>query len=319
MNRVLVTGATGFVGRSLCASLELKGVELRIAVRRPPFAMPDKVAPTMSVIVGEIGPNTEWATALGSVDVVIHLAARVHVMHETAGDPLSEFRRVNVAGTEHLAREAASCGVRRLVFLSSVKVNGEATADKPYSEDDEPQPQDPYGISKREAEQALWRVARETGLEIVVIRPPLVYGPGVKGNFLVMTNTLRRGIPLPLGGIENQRSLIYVENLVDAIVLVSTHPLAAGETFLVRDGEDVSTPTLLRTMAAALDVPARVFSVPPAWLRICGKLVGKSQAADRLLGSLSVDDSKIRHMLGWHPPFSLSEGLAKTAASFRGV
>lgn len=291
-----------------------------MAVRRPPFAMVDKAAPTTSVTIGEIGPGTDWTTALGGVNVVIHLAARVHVMHETAGDPLSEFRRINVAGTERLARQAAACGVRRVVFLSSVKVNGEATAGKkPYSEDDEPQPQDPYGISKWEAEQALRRVARETGLEVVVIRAPLIYGPGVKGNFLAMINALRRGIPLPLGGIENRRSLIYVENLVDAIMLTSTHPLAAGQTFLVRDGEDVSTPTLLRAMAAALDVPARVFFVPPAWLRFCAKLAGRSQAVDRLLGSLSVDDSKIRRMLGWHPPFSLVEGLAKTASSFKGA
>ena len=317
MQHVLVKGATGFVGATLCRTLEKSGCRVRRAVRR--LETVDQEGLDQARLIGEIGPETDWRAALRDVDCIVHLAARVHVMKERSEAPLAEFRRINVAGTEHLAREAASCGVRRLVFLSSVKVNGEATAGKPYSEDDEPQPQDPYGISKWEAEQALRRVARETGLEVVVIRAPLVYGPGVKGNFLAMINVLRRGIPLPLGGIENQRSLIYVENLVDAIMLTSTHPLAAGQTFLVRDGEDVSTPTLLRAMAAALDVPARVFSVPPAWLRFCAKLAGRSQAVDRLLGSLSVDDSKIRRMLGWHPPFSLVEGLAKTASSFKGA
>jgi nucleoside-diphosphate-sugar epimerase len=318
VSTVLVTGATGFVGRSLCTRLHGLDIDVRMAVRGPESVMLAEPPTRTAMVVGDIGPKTEWMEALNGVDVVVHLAARVHVMRETTVDPLAEFRNVNVAGTERLARQAASCGVRRLVFLSSIKVNGEVTRNKPYTEDDEPHPEDAYGISKREAEQVLWRVADETGLEVVIIRPPLVYGPGVKGNFLTMLKIVRRGIPLPLGGVTNRRSLIYVENLADAIVLAATHPLAAGNTFLVSDGEDVSTSELLRSLARLLDAPSRLVAVPPSLLRLAGRLAGKSKAVERLLGSLCVDNGKIRRILGWQPPFTVAEGLAKTASWFKG-
>jgi nucleoside-diphosphate-sugar epimerase len=252
------------------------------------------------------------------VEVVIHLAARVHVMQENAADPLAEFRSVNTTGTEHLARCAAASGVKRMVYASSIKVNGEQTSGgRKFSAADTPAPQDPYGVSKWEAEQALRRVSRETGLEIVIIRPPLVYGPGVKGNFAQMLKAVARGIPLPFASLQNQRSLIYLGNLVDALIACATHPAAPGKTFLVCDGEDVSTPDLLRQLAAAMGVPSRLLPCSPALLRFAGRLTGKSQQVERLLGSLQVDGDKIRRDLNWVPPYSLQQGLQATAEWYR--
>jgi nucleoside-diphosphate-sugar epimerase len=263
--------------------------------------------------IGEIDNETNWADALRDVDVVIHLAARVHVMHDDTPNPLAEFLRVNVYGTEHLARSAALAGVRRLVYVSSIKVNGEATnGGEQFTETDTPSPQDPYGISKWEAEQALRRVATETGLEIVIVRPPLVYGAGVKGNFAQMLKILAKGIPLPLASALNQRSFIYVENLVDALIVCATHPAAANQTFLVSDGEDVSTPDILRKLGDAMEHPARVFPCPPALLKFAGRLTGKSDQIERLMGSLRIDSGKIRRELGWQPPYTLQDGLRKT-------
>lgn len=311
MTTFLVTGASGFVGQALCNDLLRRGYAVRGAVRCQTTSLPPMVPATLA---GEIGAYTDWSAALVGVETVIHLAARVHVMHESATDPLAEFRCVNTAGTEHLARCAAASGVKRMVYVSSIKVNGEQTSDgQKFSEADTPAPLDPYGVSKWEAEQALYRVSRETGLEVVVVRPPLVYGPGVKGNFAQMLNVVARGIPLPFASLQNQRSLIYLGNLVDALITCATHPSAAGQTYLVSDGEDVSTLDLLRQLAVAMGAPSRLLPCPGLLLRLAGKLAGKSQLVERLLGSLQVDSDKIRRDLNWVPPYSLQQGLQATA------
>jgi nucleoside-diphosphate-sugar epimerase len=312
METVLVTGANGFVGRALCSALAAAGHGLRMAVRAPQPGLSGAVA------VGDIGPTTDWRAALDGVDSVVHLAARTHVRRETAADPLPEYRRINVGGTEHLARSAAAQGVRRLVFLSSVKVNGESTAERSFTEDDAPRPEDAYGASKLEAEQALARVAAATGLEVAVLRPPLVYGPGVKGNFLSLMRLVARGLPLPLGAIRNRRSLIYVGNLADAIVTTIRAPRAAGATYLVADGEDVSTPDLVRGLAQALGVTARLPALPLAALKFPAAILGKRAELARLAGSLQVDGSRIRRELDWRPPFTLAQGLELTAKWYSG-
>lgn len=309
---ILVTGASGFVGHELCAALLRKGHTVRGAARS------QMGTDVPASIIGDIGPNTDWSAALDGVQIVIHLAARVHVMHESASDPLAEFRSVNTAGTEHLARCAATSGVKRMVYVSSIKVNGEQTSGgRKFSDVDTPAPLDPYGVSKWEAEQALHRISRETGLEIVIVRPPLVSGPGVKGNFEQMLRVVARGIPLPFASLQNQRSLIYLGNLVDALITCATHPAAPGKTFLVCDGEDVSTPVLLQLLAAAMGVTSRLLPCPPALLRFAGSMVGRSQQAERLLGSLQVDGDKIRRDLNWVPPYSLQQGLRATAEWYR--
>ncbi len=312
---VLVTGSTGFVGRPLCEKLLINAFSVRGCVRiaNAPKNQPSGV---QTALIESIGSDTDWSDALTGIDTVIHLAARVHVIDEDAGSPLAEFRRINVAGTKRLARQAAVAGVRRLVFLSSVKVNGEGKP-VPYTESDPLAPEGPYGVSKREAEDVLRQVALDTGLEVVIIRPPLVYGCGVKANFLNLTKAVERGLPLPLACITNARSLIYLGNLIDAIVTCAKHPQAAGKTFLVSDGEDVSTPKLVQLLATALDRPARLIPFPPSLIRLAGKLTGKSMAIERLLGSLVVDSSKIRRELGWKPPFTMAEGLSETAKWFK--
>jgi nucleoside-diphosphate-sugar epimerase len=248
---------------------------------------------------------------------VIHLAARVHVLDETAADALGAYRATNVAGTTKLARDAVRAGVRRFVFLSSVKVNGEATLGVPFTESDVPRPEDPYGVSKHEAEEALRSLERETGLEVTILRPPLVYGPGVKANFLRMMRWVDRGVPLPLGAVRNARSLVYAGNLVDAIIRCMEHPVSAGKTFLVDDGEPLSTPALLRDMGTALGQPAKLFDVSPRLLHAVATMVGRREDARRILGDLVVDSSSIRSVLGWSPPFTRNEGLMMTAAWFR--
>jgi nucleoside-diphosphate-sugar epimerase len=270
------------------------------------------------VAVGDIGPNTDWRTALEGVSGVVHLAARTHVLRETATDPLAKYRQVNVSGTERLARSAAAGGVRRLVFVSSVKVNGERTGERPFTEDGAPRPEDAYGVSKWEAEQALSRIAAETGLEVVVLRPPLVYGPGVKGNFLRIMSLVARGMPLPLGAIDNRRSFIYAGNLAGAIVQALDAPQATGRTYLVSDGEDVSTPELVRGIARALGVKPRLPSFPLAALGLVATLAGRRAEFARLTGSLQVDSSRIRRELGWEPRCSLARGLEETARWYHG-
>jgi nucleoside-diphosphate-sugar epimerase len=264
--------------------------------------------------IGEIGPDTDWQEALSNIDAVLHLAGRAHVMNESGSDPLAAYRRINRDGTKRLAEASADAGVKRLVFLSSIKVNGERTSDRPYSESDAPQPEDAYGQSKWEGEQAL----RETpGLETVVVRTPLVYGPHVKGNFRSLLNICTKAVPLPLGGLQNRRSLIYVGNLADALIRCVEHPEAAGGLYLVRDGDDVSTTALINSTAGALGKRARLFPVPALLLRAGGALAGKTGMVSRLIESLEVDDSAIRRDLDWTPPFTMVQGLNETAIWYK--
>ncbi len=312
---VLVTGGSGFIGRAVQWRLLRDGMtHVRAATRRPVTDTPPGVD---AVIVGGLEATTDWATALRSVDVVVHTAARVHVMRERAMDPLAEFRRVNVAGTVALGRQAAAAGVRRFVFISSIKVNGEQTlTGRPYRPEDVPAPVDPYGVSKREAEDGLRAIASETGMEVVIIRPVLVYGPGVKGNFRSMMHWLSKGVPLPLGAVHNQRSLVALDNLVDLIATGASHPSAANQIFLVSDGEDVSTTDLLRRTAAALGGSARLIPVPSPMVRAACRLLGRPDVAQRLCDSLQVDMSRTRELLGWSPPLRVNDALRQTARDF---
>jgi nucleoside-diphosphate-sugar epimerase len=268
--------------------------------------------------MGSLSSEADWTVALRSVDQVVHLAARVHVMNDKSSDPLAEFRRVNVEGTANLARQAAAAGVRRFVYLSSIKVNGEFTeVGHPFTADDAPAPEDPYGVSKQEAELALRQIAADTGMEVVIVRPPLVYGPGVKANFESMMRWLARGVPLPLAAVtQNQRSLVALDNLVDLIMTCLSHPAAANQTFLVSDGEDLSTAGLIRRMGAALGHPARLFYVPPSMLKLGAQVVNKPGIYQRLCGSLQLDIAKTRRLLGWCPPVSVDEGLRRAAEGF---
>ena len=268
------------------------------------------------MVRAQLSPDEDWSDALIGVSVVVHCAARVHVMNDESADPLEEFRRVNVHGTLRLASQAAAAGAKRFVFLSSIKVNGEQTQfGEPFTADQQPNPGDPYGVSKMEAEVGLRALAWETGMEVVIIRPPLVYGPGVKANFLTMMRWLRRGLPLPLGAVTgNRRSLVALDNLIDLIVTCIDHPAAANQIFLVSDRESLSTDALLRRMGVALGRPARLIPVPVSLLQLGATLLGKSAVAQRLCGSLEIDMSKTRELLGWVPPVSADEGFRRTAA-----
>lgn len=308
---IAVTGAYGFVGRALCQAIRAQGLPLRALSRGPQ-------ADGAAVVVGDLAQLPDLAPALAGVDVLIHLAARVHVMRETAADPLAEFRRANVEATRHLAYAAAAAGVRRLVYASSAKVNGEDSGATPFRADDPPHPQDAYAVSKWEAEQALWRVAAETGLEVVVLRPPLVYGPGVGGNFLRLLRWVQWGAPLPLAALRNRRSLLFVGNLADALLACALKPAAAGQTYLVCDGEACSTPELMRRLAQSMHRPCRLWPCPPAVLRLGTALLGKSAEWQRLAGSLELDDSDLlRRELAWQPPYSAQQGLEITAQWFK--
>jgi nucleoside-diphosphate-sugar epimerase len=307
--KTLITGANGFVGRALCAELTKQGLTV-LAASRKKTALENCVP----IVVGNINNATNWLAALTGVDVVVHLAARVHVMNDTSVDPLAEFRKVNVDGTLNLAQQAANAGVKRFIFVSSAKVNGEHTeAGKPFNENSVTDPQDAYGISKLEAEQGLLKIAQETGMEVVIIRPPLVYGAGVKANFASMMRAVKRGIPLPLGAIHNKRSFVYVGNLVNLILKCIDHPSAANQVFMVADGHDLSTTELLRYAAKALGVKARLLPLPQKILELGAGVLGKRDVAQRLCGNLQVDITKARTMLGWTPPFSVADGLEVTA------
>lgn len=313
---ILVTGATGFVGKAVVQRLlaEDQSRCVAVAVRRDDRRWPERVLPR---VTGDLEPSIDWSMALADVSAIVHCAARVHVMADTAANPLEEFRRVNVHGALNLARQAAMAGVLRFVFVSSVKVNGEATQPgQRFTADDAPAPLDAYGISKMEAEQGLRGIAAETGMEVVIIRPPLVYGPGVKANFQAMMRWLARGVPLPLGAINNRRSMVALDNLVDLIVTCIDHPAAANQTFLVSDGEDLSATQLLQRLGRALGKPARLIPVPAMLLKVGAALVGKPAIAQRLCGSLQVDISKTQQLLGWTPPLSVDEGLKKAAEEY---
>lgn len=304
----LVTGANGFVGRALVGQLQSRGERVKAATRSP-AALPTQCP---GAVVPSLGPETDWREALRNCSSVVHLAARVHIMDDRAADPLAAHREANTAGTLRLARQAADAGIRRFVFVSTVKVNGEHSPGRPFVETDPPAPVDPYGIAKAEAEGGLMEIASGSGMEVVIIRPPLVYGRGVRGNLASLARWLERGIPLPLGAIrQNRRSFIALGNLVDLIQLTLEHPAAANETFLACDGQDLSTTALLERTAAALGVPARLFPVPVAVLRAAGALARRTAMIDRLCGDLQVDASKARGRLGWNPPLSIDEGFAR--------
>lgn len=306
---ILITGASGFVGQKLCSRLADQNQAVRGVARR---------ASEQVLGLGDMDATTDWSQVLPGCVQVVHLAARVHVMQDASASPLQEYRRVNVQGGLALARQAAAAGVKRFVFISSVKVNGEFSAPgRPFRADDVPAPQDPYGVSKMEAEAGLRALAGQTGMEVVIIRPPLVYGPGVKANFASMVRWLQRGVPLPLGAIHNRRSLVALDNLVDFITVCLHHPAAANQTFMVSDGEDVSTSDLLRRVGKALGKPARLLPIPPYLLKCGASLLGKQETAQRLISFLQVDSAEARHRLGWTPPITLEQGLLQVAQSIR--
>lgn len=314
---ILVTGATGFVGNALVKRLMADGASgaVVVALRRLDALMPEGLK---LVQVGDLLPTTDWGAALPHVYAVVHCAARVHVMQDSANNPLEAYRQVNVQGTLNLARQAAQAGARRFVFVSSIKVNGEATLPgHPFTADDMPAPLDPYGVSKMEAEQGLREISAHTGMEVVIVRPPLVYGPGVKANFASMMRWVAKGVPLPLGAIHNVRSMVALDNLVDLLVTCLKHPAAAGQTFLASDGEDVSTTQLLRRTAQALGKQAMLLPVPAGLLQWGAALLGKRDVAQRLCDSLQVDIGKTRQLLGWAPPLTLDQGLTKAVEGLK--
>jgi nucleoside-diphosphate-sugar epimerase len=312
--KILITGASGFVGRALCTSLIKKSMYVRAVLR----SIHKKIDNPEVVVIDNIDLHTNWIGVLHGVDVVVHLAARVHVMKEEAVDPLFEFRKVNVDGTINLAQQAFKAGVHRFVFISSIKVNGEFTnLGHPFTADQISVPSDPYGISKYEAELGLKVLAEETGMEVVIIRPPLVYGPGVKANFLSMMKWMQRGIWLPFGGVtKNRRSFVFIDNLVDMIIICINHPAAANQTFLVSDDEDLSTAGLLKRTALALRRPSRLIAVPAILITFVLRLFGRPDISQRLCGSLQVDIQKTKDLLDWSPPVSVDDGLRQTAAYF---
>ncbi|WP_250657408.1 UDP-glucose 4-epimerase family protein [Alkalimarinus coralli] len=311
---ILITGGTGFLGGAVARSLSSNNQCNLVATVRKEQEIAEGIK---HVPVEEIDGSTVWSEAVAGCEVVIHCAARVHVMDDSAVDPLTEFRTVNTDGTLNLAKQAAEAGVKRFIFVSSIKVNGEYTiAGAPFKPDDVHVPADPYGLSKYEAEVGLRKLSQETGMEVVIIRPPLVYGNGVKGNFVSMMRWLKKGIPLPLGAISNQRSLVSLDNLVDLIKVCIAHPKAANETFLVSDDNDISTTRLLSKLAGGLGAPNRLLPVPVVMLNVCALLLGKKDIAQRLLGSLQVDISKTKSLLEWAPPYTVDESLKKTSQSF---
>ena len=311
--RILVTGANGFVGRELCSRLESAGKTVRRAVR----AREKLSTESDGVVVGDLAQGADWSDALSGIDAVVHLAARAHVLKDEAADPLASYRAVNVEGTRKLATHCATVGVRRLVFVSSIGVNGDLTRGEGFREVDPPNPRSAYAASKWEAEQALWEIAGATGLEVVVVRAPLVYGPGAPGNFASLLRWVDRGVPLPLASIANHRSLVGVGNLAELLALCVVHPGAAGETFLVCDGADLSTPGLIREIAERLSRRARLFPFPVPLLVAAARLAGKGALTDRLCGSLQIDQSKAMGLLGWQPPASVAEELDRAVGWYQ--
>jgi len=315
--RVLLTGATGFVGEAVAKQL-LKGCDFDVvALVR---TLVNQLPLTVKQVVADLQADNDLLDSLDGIDVIVHAAARAHVMNDTAVDPLAEFRKVNTAGTLNLARQAADAGVKRFVFISSIKVNGEATTlEYPFTPDDDYIPIDPYGVSKYEAEQGLLAIAKETGMEVVIIRPPLVYGSGVKANFASMMKWMNKSIPLPFGAIHNKRSLVALGNLVSFIIHCADYkktPQAANQVFLISDGEDVSTTELLQKVAKAFGKKALLLPVPVSLMTFVARLLGKGDVANRLFGSLQVDSSKARELLGWKPIITMDEQLKKAADAY---
>lgn len=308
MNKILVTGANGFVGRQVVHDLAMRGREVVQAVRR--VTGPGQVA------VGDLSGATDWRAALAGCDAVIHLAARVHVMQDRSKDALAEFRKVNVIASVELARQAIAAGINRFVYVSSVKVNGESTFGKAYTPFDPPAPQDPYGISKLEAENALRALTKDSEMRLVVVRSPLVYGPGVRANFLRLMQLVGSGVPLPFGALRNKRSMVSVGNLSDLLITCATHPAAAGQVFLVSDESDASTPELVRRIGEALKKKPCLLPIPAPLLKFGAQLLGASSAADRLLGSLQVDISHTKQTLGWKPVETQQQAIAATVRAF---
>ena len=312
---IFVTGGSGFVGSALLMRLLKDGIEARACARS---SLPAELKAVQYHQIISMTASTDWNAALIGVQGVVHCAARVHVMKDDATDPLKAYREVNVNGTLNLARQAAQAGVSRFVFVSSIKVNGEATQPgQPFSADDAPAPLDPYGVSKLEAERGLREIEAQTGMEVVIVRPPLVYGPKVKANFASMMRWVASGMPLPLGAIHNARSMVALDNLVNLLVTCLKHPAAAGQTFLVSDGQDVSTTELLRRTAHAMGKKAFLLPVPASVLEWGATLLGKRAVAHRLCGSLQVDITKTRRLLGWNPPLTLDQGLKKAVEGMK--
>jgi nucleoside-diphosphate-sugar epimerase len=310
---ILVTGANGFIGKALCAALPKVGHFFIPIVRN---VAPNTDMSSSKAVIKQINTSTEWQETLSGVDTVIHLAARVHMVNDNAVNPLQDYREANVEATLNLARQCVTTGVKRFIYLSSIKVNGEATLLKPFRDADMPAPLDPYGISKLEAEEGLKRLAVETGLEVVIIRPPLVYGPGVKANFLQLMRLVKRGIPMPLASVQNRRSIIFVDNLVDVILRCVEHEDAPGHTFLVSDDYDVSIAELINSLASTMGKRSMLFPIPPQILMFAAKLIGKTPVAERLLNSLQVDIASTKRILNWTPPFSFDIGIEKTVQDF---
>lgn len=306
---VFLTGATGFVGSQILKVLVEERFEVTCAIRRI-VAM----TPSVKTVIGSVDAESDWSEALREAGVVIHAAARAHILKDGSSDPLDEFRKVNVAGTLNLATQAAQAGAKRFIFISSIGVNGNINT-YPFTEENEPNPAEPYAQSKWEAELGLWEIQRETGMELVIIRPPIVYGPNAPGNFGSLVRWVEKGVPLPLGAIHNKRSLVALDNLTDLIIKCIDHPAAANQVFLAGDGEDVSTTELLQGVGHAMGKPARLIPVPAEVLMFGASLLGKRAVAQRLLGSLQVDISKACNLLGWEPPLSLEEGLQRCFVS----
>ncbi len=310
---VLLTGASGFVGRAVLKTAQQRSIKIRPVLR----SIISGEVKTDGIMVSDLDGKTEWSQVLKGIDVVIHAAARNYNMRDEALDPLTEYRRVNVQGALKLACQAARVGVKRFVFLSSVKVNGESTGESHlFTPDDKVSPHDAYGLSKWEAEQGLWEIASQTAMEVVVVRPPLVYGPGVKGNLAGLLDLVRSGVPLPLAAVNNRRSFIGLDNLVDLLIRCVDHPNAAGKTLLVSDDHDLSTPELLRMIAKAMGRSARLFPVPVPLLFLAGRALGRLNEVDRLVGSLQVDSSATRELFGWTPPVSVEEGVGRMVRGY---
>ncbi len=310
--KIVVTGATGFIGKYLCQALSEQNYEI-VAVTRSAV----EAYKNITFIHKVLAKDTDWADVLEGVDVVIHLAGRAHVMKDASENPYQAYVDINIDATKHLAEQAALSGVKRLIFLSSVKVNGEQTNSFAFNESAIPQPEDDYGKTKCEAESVLVNIAKETGMEVVIIRPPLVYGKGVKANFKSLIKLAQLNIPLPFGNVANKRSLIYLENLIDFIMLCINHPSAANQTFLVSDDEDVSTTQLIQYIKEASGKRPLLIPVPQSWLSILFKLMGKSSLSDRLLGNLQVDINKAKTLLNWKPAYSVKDGIEKTVSGFK--